>query len=83
MKNYNYSKLTELNPTEYGTMVNSLGQLIRFVEHPLRGDENVVIAICDELKLASDTDFFELDDMLADHKEYEPLFINNELQHGK
>lgn len=78
----NYLKLTALNPTVYATMINSLGQTIKLVEHPTKGDETEIIAICDELKLASYTDFYDLDDMLAEHKEYEPLFINGEFQHG-
>lgn len=79
----NYAKLMEHNPTIYDTMVNSLGQTIELVEHPLKGDSTFVLAICHELKLASYTDFFETDDMLEDHREYEPLFIDNQLQHGK
>ena len=72
----NYEKLMSWNPTEYGKMTNSHGQVIVFVEHPIYGDEYPVIAVCNELKLASSTDFFELDDMMADHKEYEPSFEN-------
>ena len=78
----NYEKLMNNEPTVYEKMVNSLGQKITFVEHPFKGDSVQVICICHELKLASYSDFFELDDMLASHKEYEPLFINGEFQHG-
>lgn len=78
----NYNKLIEYKPTVYDTMVNSLGQSIDLVEHPLKGDSTFVIAICHELKLAYYTDFFETCDMLEEHKEYEPLFINGKLQHG-
>ena len=77
-----YKKLMEHEPTIYATMVNSLGQKIDLVEHPLRGDESAVIAVCHELQIASYTDFYDLDDMLAEHKEYEPLFINGNFQHG-
>lgn len=80
MKTYNYEKLMTYNPTEYGKMINSKGQLIRFVEHPTLGEDNFVIAVCDELKLASDTEFFEIDDMIAEHGEYEPVFINGKLE---
>jgi hypothetical protein len=79
----NYEKLMEAEPTVLGTMVNSLGQKIEFVEHPYKGDEYPVIAVCKELELASDTDFFDLDDMLADHKEYEPTFQNGKLYIGE
>jgi hypothetical protein len=70
----NYEKLMAHNPTEYGRMVNSVGQEIVFVEHPLKGDEVPVICVCHELKLACYSTFYELDDMTADHKEYEPSF---------
>lgn len=79
----NYEKLMSYNPTEYGRMTNSKGQEIIFVEHPTRGDEYPVIAVCNELKLACSTDFFELDDMMADHKEYEPSFENGKLLIGE
>jgi hypothetical protein len=70
----NYQKLMSFNPTEYGSMINSQGQKIVFVEHPIKGDESPVIAVCHELELAGATDFFELDDMMAEHGEYEPWF---------
>ena len=78
----NYTKLTEQNPTIYTTFVNSLGQTIDLVEHPTKGDEAQIIAVCHDLKLACYTDFFDTDDMLADHKEYEPKFVDGLLLHG-
>jgi hypothetical protein len=75
----NYKKLMAEQPTIYHEMVNSLGQSIKLVEHPFEGDEYPIIAVCDELGLAASTDFFDLDDMLADHKEYEPTFQNGKL----
>lgn len=78
----NYEKLVALEPTIYDTLTNSLGQIIELVEHPTKGDTTQVIAVCHTLKLAYYTDFFDLDDMLAEHKEYEPIFINGEFQHG-
>ncbi len=84
MSKLNYEKLMSHNPTVYGEMVNSKGQIIVFVEHPTRGDEYFVIAVCHELKLAAATEFFELDDMMEDHKEYEPFFDGvGELQYGQ
>jgi hypothetical protein len=70
----NYEKLMAHNPTEYGRMVNSIGQEIVFVEHPTKGDETPVICVCHDLKLACYSTFYELEDMTADHKEYEPSF---------
>jgi hypothetical protein len=78
----NYKKLMEHNPTEYDRMINSKGQEIVFYEHPLRGDEFPVIIVCHELELADYTDFMETTDMMAEHKEYEPSFINGQLQIG-
>lgn len=78
----NYQKLMSLDPTVYGEFTNSLGQLITFVEHPLRGDEYPVICVCHELQLAASSDFFELDDMTAEHGEYAPSFQNGKLYIG-
>lgn len=78
----NYEKLMSWNPTSYGTHTNSKGQIIEFYEHPLRGDEAEVICVCHELKLADYSGFWETDDMIADHKEYEPHFENGTLKIG-
>jgi hypothetical protein len=79
----NYHKLMAHNPTEYDRMINSLGQEIIFIEHPLRGDEYPVICVCKELELASASTFYELDDMMADHKEYEPNFVDGKFFIGQ
>lgn len=71
-----------LQPTKYGQMTNDKGQLIEFYEHPLRGDEHPVIAVCHELNLAATTDFYELDDMTAEHGEYQPWFNDGQLFYG-
>jgi hypothetical protein len=78
----NYTKLMSHNPTKYGSFINSIGQTIDFYEHPLRGDESPVLCVCHELQLASYSDFWELDDMTAGHREYEPKFIDSELRYG-
>jgi hypothetical protein len=72
----NYQKLMSWNPTVYDEMINSKGQKITFVEHPTRGDEWPVIAVCHELEVAATTDFFETDDMMATHAAYEPWFTS-------
>lgn len=79
----NYEKLMSHNPTSYGKITNSDGQEIEFYEHPLKGDEAEVICVCHALKLAQYSGFFETDDMKADHKEYEPSFLNGQLFIGK
>jgi hypothetical protein len=70
----NYQKLIDQKPFSLGQIVNSLGQTIEFYEHPTLGDGGEVICVCHELKLASKSTFYETDDMMADHKEYEPSF---------
>lgn len=80
---YKYDKLMSYEPTVYGELVNSLGQKITFVEHPVLGEDSAVIAVCHELELACDTTFFELDDMVAEHKEYEPSFRDGRLYIGE
>ena len=72
----------ELNPTEYGRMVNSLGQEIIFVEHPLKGEDSPIICVCKELELSALSTFYDLDDMIAEHKEYEPSFKDGKFYIG-
>lgn len=79
---YNYTKLMSHNPTSYGTMVNSIGQTIEFYEHPIQGDGAEVICVCHALELAADSSFYETDDMLCEHKEYEPSFQDGKLYIG-
>ena len=79
----NYNKIMALKPYEYNKMTNSKGQEIVFCEDPIEGDEAEVIALSHDLKLASYTSFFDLEDMMADHKEYEPSFQNGKLYIGE
>ena len=79
----NYKKLMSSNPFIYCEFVNNMGQKITFVEHPIRGDEAPIIAVCHKLEFAGCTGFFDLGDMLAIHKEYEPWFtIEGDLDIG-
>lgn len=78
----NYKNFLQLAPFKYGSYTNSKGQNIDFYEHPIHGDDVPVVAVCDELEIACSTEFYELDDMIAEHKEYEPIFVNNELKYG-
>jgi hypothetical protein len=78
----NYEKLMNQNPTELGSITNSKGQLITFYEHPILGDEAEVICVCHDMRVASYSGFFELDDMMAEHGEYEPWFDMNEYRVG-
>lgn len=79
----NYEKLMKAEPFKLGEIANNLNQLIEFYEHPVRGDESPVIAVCHELKLAELTDFYELDDMTAKtYEDYRPLFVDGALRMG-
>lgn len=78
MKNLNYEKLMALKPTEYGQIVNALGQIVTFVEHPIAGDEYPVITVFKDLEMAFATDFYDTDDMMASHGEYTPAFMHGE-----
>jgi hypothetical protein len=49
----------------------------------VHGDEAMVVCICHELELADYSTFYETDDMMADHKEYEPAFIDGDLYMGE
>jgi hypothetical protein len=78
----NYQKLMDKNPTSYGKMINDQGQEIEFFEHPIFGDETEVIVACHELQLASYSTFFDTHDMTAEHGEYQPSFVDGQLQIG-
>jgi hypothetical protein len=69
-------------PYSLGKFTNSLNQEIEFYEHPIHGDEADVICVCHEFMLAKNSGFMETTDMIADHKEYEPLFIDGKLTFG-
>ena len=79
----NYKKLMAANPTKLGEMTNSLGQKIEFLEHPYRGDDYPIIVVCHELKLAATSDFYDTDDMVAEHGEYAPSFQDGKLFIGE
>lgn len=79
----NYKRLMSLNPTEYENFTNSKGQQIFFYENPQWGDMAEVICVSHELKLAANSGFFETDDMIASHGEYEPIFLNGKFQIGE
>ena len=78
----NFQKLINNNPTSYGKMINSKDQEIEFFEHPTLGDGYPIIAVCHKLELAASTTFWETEDMISDHKEYEPSFQNGKFYIG-
>ena len=78
----NFKKLMAYEPTVYDTMINSIGQKVEFMEHPTQGDMAEVIVAFPDLKLAFYSGFFECDDMMASHKEYEPSVVDNEFYMG-
>lgn len=66
-------KLMAMNPTEYGTHVNVLGQKTTFLEHPIHGDGSEVLALieADDTTYLVNTDFFDTEDLT--NPEYEVL----------
>ena len=52
MNKLNYTKLMDANPMEYSEIVNQANQTISFMEHPYKGDEYPVIAVCHEREVA-------------------------------
>lgn len=79
----NYKKLMSHNPYKFlPELTNSLGQKINFYEDPIRGDGAPIICVCHDLGLAKSSGFYELDDMMADHGEYAPHFVDGELKCG-
>jgi hypothetical protein len=78
LQKLNFKKLQEFEPSVYHEMINSQGHHILFVEHPFFGDEYPVIIMFTEHEKAFNSEFYDLDDMLAEHGEYEPLLITDE-----
>lgn len=79
MKELNYHHLMDFKPTIIGNVINQLGQVITFVEHPLLGDEHPVIAVFHEFEMAVNTEFFDMDDMYPG-SEYLPVYRDGEVK---
>ena len=74
-----YNNIMKKNPTYLNHyIVNSLKQKVEFYEHPSKGDEAPVIAVCHDLKIAASTEFFDTDDFY-EGSDYNPVFHNNRL----
>lgn len=70
----NYEKLMDFKPTVLNTFINSKGQSIDLVEHPIKGVSYPVIAVFHPLKEAITTDFYKTGDIMADHRDHEVVF---------
>lgn len=79
MKKLNYSRLMNENPTKYGEIINQVGQLIEFYEHPTEGDRYPVIAVYHAEKLAIVTDFFDLGDFY-EGSDYNPVYLHGVME---
>lgn len=79
MRKLNYHHLMDFKPTIIGSVINQLGQVITFVEHPLWGDEYPVIAVFHEFEMAVNTEFFDMDDMYTG-SEYLPVYRDGEVK---
>ena len=65
MEKLNYTKLMAANPVTYSEIMNQASQRITFMEHPYKGDEYPVIAVCHEREVAYCTDFWDTEDFAA------------------
>ena len=72
MNKLNYTKLMNANPEVYSEVVNQANQTITFMEHPYKGDEYPVIAVCHALKVAFCTDFWDTEDFTSG-SDYNPI----------
>lgn len=57
-----FEQLTSKDAYVLKAIHNDIGQLIRFVEHPVHGDEHPVIAMFPDYGVAFDTTFFDCGD---------------------
>jgi hypothetical protein len=68
-------KFLSLKPTKLSHMINQKKQLVFFYEHPELGEDAPIYGeINGEV---FNTEFFDLDDMMAEHGEYAPILLNN------
>lgn len=79
MKKLDYHKLMSFVPNHIGSVINQLGQVVTFVEHPLLGDDYPVIAVFHEFEIAVNAEFFDLDDMYSG-SEYLPVYRDGEVK---
>ena len=77
----NFNRLMLSEPTELGSMVNSKGQLVKFYEHPTKGDEAPIIVSFDNLGFAFHSDFFDTADM-EEIGDYEQVLVGGQLKCG-
>lgn len=73
MKKLNFDKLMAFEPTVYTEFLNSQGKKVQLCEHPTKGDEAPVLVVFPDEKLAFESDFWDTEDMTAEHGEYEPV----------
>ena len=69
----NAQKFLALNPTELDSFTNLVGQKVRLLEHPTRGDEAPIYGEIDGVVF--DTEFFDTDDMTYPDSDYAPLLL--------
>jgi hypothetical protein len=62
----------DANPEVYSEIVNQANQTITFMEHPYKGEDYPVIAVCHEFKVAYCTDFWDIFDFRSG-SDYNPI----------
>lgn len=74
MKKIHYSSFMKNDPTKVGSVINQVGQLIEFYEHPIFGDTHTLIGVCKAEQIAFHTDFFDIDDF-GIGSDYNPIVL--------
>jgi hypothetical protein len=69
----NAQKFLDLNPMELDSFKNLVGQRVRFLEHPTRGDGAPVYGEINGVVF--DTEFFDTEDMSYNDSDYSPLML--------
>ena len=69
----NSKKFLDLDPTELDSFTNLVGQKVRFLEHPTRGDEAPVYGEINGVVF--DTEFYDTEDMSYNDSDYSPLML--------
>lgn len=78
MTRIKYEKLMEHDPYLIRIQENSFGQEIHYYEHPIRGDEDTLIAVHHPTKQAISTEFWD-DGDFYEGSEYNYVFTQDKI----
>ena len=74
-----YSYLMSEGALVLNRFTNDAAQEVVLVEHPIYGDDSGIIVMFPKYAVAFETDFFDIGD-LTESKEYQPLYIDEDLK---